>query len=326
MNKADKLGDSAAFGAASRPASARRQLIAQAAGEAPADPARVPIEQLEGNPDNSRDDLGDLEELANSLREHGLRQPVAVMPRRAFLEVYPQHEAAVGQAAFIVVNGNRRLAAARLAGLQTLAVHLPGGEDGDVSSVRVAALVENIHRKNLEPLEEARAVAELVQLHGSQAEVARRLGKTSAWVSQRLALLKLTPELQEELRDGELKVKEARQLGTLPADEQMAARQAAVNPVNGRGGSQGDAGEAPTVNPVKGPGRSQPSAAPVPAAQGSSGGSSSSGPTPSPQEQGEQLMLDPTWEISRMGERLQASLTDEQLTALAEDLLGRIGK
>lgn len=235
MSKANKLKASASFSSAARSTSTRRQLIAQATGEAPADPTKVPLEQLVGNPDNPRQELGDLEELANSLLKHGLRQPVGVMPRGAFVEVYPQHEKAVEEASFVVINGNRRLAAARLAGLPTLAVHLTGLTGSDLASVRAAVLVENIHRKDLEPLEEARAVAELVELHGTQAEAAEQVGKTQGWVSQRLSLLNLVPELQQDLASGELKVKEARSLARLTPQEQLQARERSYYPVMERG-------------------------------------------------------------------------------------------
>ncbi|MFW5420856.1 ParB/RepB/Spo0J family partition protein [Nocardiopsis sp. CNT-189] len=250
MSKADKLGASASFSAAGRPASARRRLIAQATGDAPADPTRVPLEQLAGNPDNPRDELGDLEELAESLRTHGLRQPVSVMPKRIFLEAYPHYEEAVGEASFVVVNGNRRLAAARLAGLPALAVHLADSQDADTASIRTAALVENIHRKDLEPLEEAAAVRELVEVYGTNAEAARRLGKTRAWVGQRLALLDLRPELQQALRGGELRIKDARRLGTLSAEEQLGEWERLVNPVYSPPPSSDPSASEAGVNPV----------------------------------------------------------------------------
>ncbi|MEU5859116.1 ParB/RepB/Spo0J family partition protein [Nocardiopsis dassonvillei] len=223
MSKADRLKASASFSSAARTPSTRRQLIARATGEAPADPTRVPLADLVGNPDNPREELGDLQELAQSLLKHGLRQPVSVMPRRAFLELCPQHEQALGEAAFVVINGNRRLAAARLAKLETLAVHISGPVGDDLASMRAAVLVENIHRKDLEPLEEARSVAELVELHGTQSEAAEHVGKSQGWVSQRLSLLNLTPELQTRLASGELRVREARWLARLEPQEQLAA-------------------------------------------------------------------------------------------------------
>jgi ParB family chromosome partitioning protein len=76
-----------------------------------------------------------------------------------------------------------------------------------------SALIANVHRVDLPPLDQTKAIQGLVEIHESQGAVARRLGKTPAWVSQRLALLELTPELQKQAETGELKVEPARGLG-----------------------------------------------------------------------------------------------------------------
>ncbi|WP_217208915.1 hypothetical protein [Streptomyces sp. AC550_RSS872] len=91
-----------------------------------------------------------------------------------------------------------------------------------------SALIANIHRVDLPPRDQAKAIQELVQIHGSQGEVARRLGKTPAWVSQRLALLELTPELQEQVETGELKVEPARRIGRLPREKQAGEARKAI--------------------------------------------------------------------------------------------------
>ena len=194
---------------------------------------RAGLEELAGNPDNPREDLGDLEELAASMKARGQLQPVTVISREAFVKLKPEHEGAFDdKVRFVVLYGNRRLAAAPLAGLKVLKVDVASSPES-ASDIRASALVENIHRKNLAPLEEAREVAALVEEVGSGAEAARQLGLSKGWVSQRLALLKLTPELQKKLRQGDLKVKEARSLGTLPVEEQQAAWEKGVYRVNG---------------------------------------------------------------------------------------------
>ncbi|WP_017590796.1 ParB/RepB/Spo0J family partition protein [Nocardiopsis ganjiahuensis] len=226
MSKADKLGRSASFGAAGRATSARRQLISQAAGEAPADPARVPLEQLVGNPENPRESLGELDELAHSLKEHGLLQPLHVIPRHAYLQVHPEHEAAVGEAVFVVVNGNRRLTAARQARLETVAVHVRtprGEEDESEIALRAAVLAENIHRQDLHPLEEAREINKLLGHGLNRSQAAALLGKSNGWITQRLILLDLHPDLQQALKGGALKLAQARELGKLPLEEQLPA-------------------------------------------------------------------------------------------------------
>ncbi|MFJ5725245.1 hypothetical protein [Streptomyces sp. NPDC093149] len=88
-------------------------------------------------------------------------------------------------------------------------------------------------------------------MHGSQGKVAKRLGKTAAWVSQRLALLELTPELQDKVEAGELKVEPARRIGRLPKEQQAAAAAETVNAVNTSAAEAADeTSAAPTVNAV----------------------------------------------------------------------------
>ena len=204
--------------------SARRQLIAQAAGEELTDPNRVPITQLVGNPENPRESLGDLSELAHSIREHGLLQPLHVMPRRAYLKVHPEHEAAVGEADFVVINGNRRLAAAHQAGLETVPVYvrMPQGADYTEISLRAVVLAENLHRQDLAPLEKAQEIRKLLDLGLTRSQVAKLLGKSNGWVTQRLILIDLHPDLQKALAEGRLRLADARELGRRPPEEQLA--------------------------------------------------------------------------------------------------------
>lgn len=261
MSKNDKIRTSSSFGQASKATSDRRQVISRTAGGFPADLTRVPVEDLVGNPGNPRKSLGDLQELAESLKQHGLRQPVGVILSDDFATVFPQHKEAVEGSVFVVVNGNRRLAAAKLAGLSTLAVHVT--ELADSAAVRVAVLVENIHRQDLDPLDEAAALRELVEVYGSNAEVGRQLNKSKVWVGQRLALLGLEPKLKEALHDGSLKIKDARRLGTLPPKEQEAEWERLVNPVYDPPSDVDDAEVSPEgVNPVyRSPAGSEPSSA-----------------------------------------------------------------
>ena len=199
---------------------------------------RAKVGELAGNPDNGREDLGDLEELAESFRVRGQLQAITVISREAFLKIKPEHTDKIGEEIrFVVLYGHRRLAAARRVGLDVVKIDVAASPE-NATALRASALVENIHRKNLAPLEEAQEVAALVDDLGSQAEAARQLGLSTAWVSQRLALRRLLPELQEKLRAGELKVKEARSLGTLEAEEQLAAWKKGVNRVNGLPGSK----------------------------------------------------------------------------------------
>src|SRR5699024_5022316 len=114
-------------------------------------PVKRPLVELVGNPLNDRDDLGDIDGLAESIRARGLRQPVSVMVREHYLELYPDQEAKLGDASLVVVHGNRRLAAAEQIGLKEIEVYFAQAPS-DVAELRVDVLIENLHRKNLDPL------------------------------------------------------------------------------------------------------------------------------------------------------------------------------
>jgi ParB family transcriptional regulator, chromosome partitioning protein len=223
MSKADQLGSSSSFAAAAAPRrSTRGNLIASVTGEgpAPADARTARLADLAHNPHNPRHELGDLQETADSLLERGQIQPVTVVTRQAFLDAHPGYDDQMGTARYVVIDGNRRLGAARLAGLDDLRIDVHDALAASAADILESALVANLHRENLTPLEEAEALAELLKVHGSQRQVARRVGKTNMWVSQRLALLNLTPELQDALRDGGITVEDARQVARLPQDQQ----------------------------------------------------------------------------------------------------------
>ncbi|MPY36832.1 ParB/RepB/Spo0J family partition protein [Streptomyces adustus] len=248
-----------------------RQQIMSGEGKRP--PAAVELKLLAGNPFNPRDELTDIEETAESLQAKGQIQPVTVVRRAAFLEAHPGQEDALGAAEYVVIDGNRRLAAADLAGLAELRIDVHDELAATAEDILESALIANIHRVDVPPLDQARAIQQLVQTHGSQGQVAKRLGKTPAWVSQRLALLELTPDLQEKVEAGELKVEPARRIGRLPKDQQAEAAETAINAVkpprqrrpkpegggtpaetvNAVNTSEGDREAEPTVNAVNTP-------------------------------------------------------------------------
>lgn len=198
----------------------------------------VPLVQLVSNPRNPRQFVGNLEDLA-SIKDRQL-QPGTAISRRAWLKLWPEDGETLGDAKFVVVNGNRRLAAAAKFGRDGLDVVIRDGLAVDRATVLWAAVVENIDRENLDVLEEARAIELMVEETGSANEAAERLGRSKGWVSQRRALLKLAPELQERLRAGELALRTARSLAKVPQAEQVAKWHAAQDKADQPAGEQTD--------------------------------------------------------------------------------------
>ncbi|MFG2754704.1 ParB/RepB/Spo0J family partition protein [Streptomyces xanthophaeus] len=234
---ADRVGVSSSFGGI-RSLSSRGQMIAQATGEAPeekfeesASPPGVQLHELAHNPFNPREELTDLTETAESLRVRGQLQPIAVVRRAAFLAVHPDQAELLGDAAYVVIDGNRRLAAAEVAGLQSLRIDVNDNLAASAHDMLESALIANVHRVDVPPIDQARAIKELLEVHRTQTLVAARLGKTEAWVSQRLALLGLTEDLQNKVESGALTVKDGRRIGRLPAGEQHAEAEKALNRV-----------------------------------------------------------------------------------------------
>jgi len=189
--------------------------------------ADVPVDELIANPRNPRDEIGDLSDLA-TITERQL-QPGTVVSRAAWLKLWPEDEDEIGSAKYIVVNGNRRLAAAQKYGRPGLDVVLRDSIAVDKGEILWAATSENIDRRDFDVLEEAKAVELMVAEFGSADAAAKKLGRSKGWVSQRRALLKLAPELQAALRAGDLAVRQARSLARVPLEEQVAAWEAAQN-------------------------------------------------------------------------------------------------
>ncbi|MFB6807602.1 ParB/RepB/Spo0J family partition protein [Streptomyces sp. NPDC056387] len=221
-------GEGAGASAEPRRIRTRQQIIA---GEGKRPPAAVPLSDLAHNPFNPREELTDLEETAESLRDRGQIQPIAVVRAAAFLAVHGDQAEAIGNAAYVVVDGNRRLAAARVAGLAELRIDVNDALASSAEDILESALIANIHRVDVPALDQARSIEELVAKHGSQSAVARRLRKSEAWVSQRLALLQLPADLQAKVESGDLPVKHARRIGRLPAEQQHVEAEKALNPV-----------------------------------------------------------------------------------------------
>ncbi len=159
----------------------------------------IPVDRIDANPSQPRRRFAaeDLEELAGSIRQHGVLQPLLVS------------EAEPGR--YVLVAGERRWRAARLAGLATVPAVIRERVDHDHSLE--LALVENLQRRDLTPLEEARAFEQLQTGLGlAQGDIAERVGIDRSTVANALRLLRLPPEVQEWVEEGALSAGHARTL------------------------------------------------------------------------------------------------------------------
>ena len=148
-------------------------------------------------------DDADLADLAASIREHGVLQPILVT------ETIDGYQ---------LVAGERRVRAARLAGLERIPALVRQLADRDQLEV---ALVENVQRADLDPIDEASAYRQLIDEFGlTQERVAERVGKARATVANTLRLLDLHPDVQAAIADGRLTEGHGRALGGLPVDGQ----------------------------------------------------------------------------------------------------------
>ncbi|MFE1343421.1 ParB/RepB/Spo0J family partition protein [Streptomyces sp. NPDC058757] len=211
-----------------KPGGKRASADASAKAEAP--PTTVYMHTLVGNPENPRsnadycDDDSDFRELKESMKSVGQLQPAVAMSREAFLRVKPEHGQALGDAQWVVILGNRRFHAAKQLGWTKFEIRVRdrlGNDDDD--KLDEAVVIENIHRKNIPPYKEAEFLQRMVERHGSQEKVAERIGKSQMYVSNRLALLNLPPELQEAVDTKQLKVKTAEKIAKIQDPEQQKA-------------------------------------------------------------------------------------------------------
>lgn len=225
------------------PAPAARPPVA-APPAAPTRPSELDIDLLEPNPRQPRleIDAARLEELAQSIRTNGILQPILV--RRAG----NRHE---------IVAGERRWRAAQRAGLLKVPVTWRDIPDDKLLEV---ALVENIQRDNLNPIEEAQAYRRMAdELHLSQEQIATEVGKDRATVANYMRLLRLPAEVRNDIASGALSMGHARALLAL-ADE--AAQRRVAREVISRGLSVRETEalvrKATAPTPTKAPEKSDP--------------------------------------------------------------------
>ena len=174
----------------------------------------LPISQVEScssQPRKSFDEAA-LAELADSIREHGIIQPLTV---RKLASGYYQ-----------IIAGERRWRAARIAGLQEVPVIVMEADDRKAAEL---AMIENLQREDLNPMEEAAGFQALIEnYHMTQEEAAQRVGKSRSAVTNSLRLLGLTPPVRKLVEEGKLSAGHARALLPLSPSVQENAANAVV--------------------------------------------------------------------------------------------------
>lgn len=167
--------------------------------------SEVPIEQIHANPDQPRRDFDpeSLEELAVSLREIGIIQPITLRE--------------IKKGDYQIIAGERRFRAASIAGLKTIPAYIRTAND---ENVKVMALIENIQREDLNSMEVALACQNLLEVYNmTQEQLSSRIGKKRATIANYIRLLKLPAEIQMALKNKQIDMGHARAL--LAIDDPM---------------------------------------------------------------------------------------------------------
>ena len=177
----------------------------------------LPLDRIRESTTNPRQRFNDLEELAASIRTHGVLQPILVRPLRKDFEL---------------VVGARRLRAARLAGLTSVPVQVKSLDD---RSAREVQIIENLQRQDVHPLEEADGYKALLESTPSCTieEIAAKVGKSKAYVYQRLSLTRLAPQVREVVATDALPLSYAVKLAPLDAATQVEALDRCFRPLGG---------------------------------------------------------------------------------------------
>lgn len=158
--------------------------------------AMLPIESLVPHAANVRENLGDLTELADSIREQGIIQPIVVT----------EHPTVDGK--FLILAGHRRHEAAFIAGLAKVPVVIRHGDEETTDQIALM-LAENLQRSDLNPVEKAEGLGALRARGWTQRQIAQRVGIHESNVSYYLKLLELDEESLERLRRGQARVGDA---------------------------------------------------------------------------------------------------------------------
>jgi ParB family chromosome partitioning protein len=176
---------------------------------------QIPLDQMQRGKYQPRRDMQEeaLKELAESIRQQGVVQPIVVRP--------------LGERRFEIIAGERRWRAAQMAGLQTVPAVVRDVPDRTAIAM---ALIENIQRADLNPLEEAEAMQRLIaEFSVTHQEAAEAVGRSRAAVTNLLRLLELSREVQDLVRKGDLEMGHARALLALKGPAQTAAGRQVVD-------------------------------------------------------------------------------------------------
>jgi len=171
--------------------------------------AEIPVEKIKANPYQPRKHFNEekLQELAASIKEHGVLQPLVVSRS--------------GSDQYELIAGERRLEASKIAGLEKVPAVIK--EVNDQQKLEMA-IIENIQRHNLNPIEEARAYKKLQDMAGmTQDEIAQRVGKSRSAVANTLRLLSLPIEIQKALEEGKITEGHARLILAVSGSEKQRA-------------------------------------------------------------------------------------------------------
>ena len=171
-----------------------------------ADPQVLKISQVEPNRNQPRKqfDKESLQELAGSIKQYGIIQPIIVAKKEDYYEI---------------IAGERRWRAAKIAGLKEVAVVIKEYSEKEIAEI---SLIENIQRENLNPIEEAKAYKSLIEEYDlTQEELSERISKSRTQITNTMRLLKLHDKVQKMLIDGSISAGHARALLGLEIQEEQ---------------------------------------------------------------------------------------------------------
>src|SRR5262252_2572627 len=185
-------------------------MAAETSVDRPRGQRRLPTAALRPNPRNPRRAFpnAELDELVASLRERGIIQPIVARPVQGATDVYE------------IIAGERRWRAAQRAGLHEVPVVIIEATDAEALQL---AIIENVQRADLNPLEEAEGYRALMEeFHNSQEDIAKIVGKSRSYIANTLRLLKLPDAVKDHIQTGKLTAGHARMLVGEPNAEQLA--------------------------------------------------------------------------------------------------------